>query len=214
MTRRTSAVIAEATRRSALADYAERFTTLYETTGGSLSIRELPFLTQINLRVDAGDAAVMRRLSDALGFALPLTPNTVTLAGDRRALWLGPDEWLVAGPAEQAASLEQALRNGLAEALGSVVDVSANRTVLEIRGPRARDLLAHGVPIDLDRRSFGANCCAQTLLAKAQSSSSAATIRPPFTSMSGRRSPVTWPSGCWMPPGRCKGGAREDEPYT
>jgi len=161
-------VIAEATRRSALADYAERFTTLYETTGGSLSIRELPFLTQINLRVDAGDAAVMRRLSDALGFALPLTPNTVTLAGDRRALWLGPDEWLVAGPAEQAASLEQALRNGLAEALGSVVDVSANRTVLEIRGPRARDLLAHGVPIDLDRRSFGANCCAQTLLAKAQ----------------------------------------------
>src|SRR3989442_13628315 len=158
MTRRTSAVIAEATRRSALADYAEGFTPLDETTGGSPSIRELPFLTQINLRVDEGDAAVMRRLSDALGFALPLTPNTVTLAGDRRALWLGPDEWLVAGPAEQAASLEQALRNGLAEAVGSAVDVSANRTGLEACRPRTAELLAHGVPIDLDRPSFRANC--------------------------------------------------------
>ena len=161
-------MIAEATRRSALADYAERFTTLYETTGGSLSIRELQLLAQLNLRVDAADAAVMGRLSDSLGFALPLTPNTVNLAGDRRALWLGPDEWLVVGPADQAASLEQALGYGLAEAFGSVVDVSANRTVLEIRGPSARDVLAHGVPIDLDPRSFGANRCAQTLLAKAQ----------------------------------------------
>ncbi len=161
-------MIAEAIRRSALADYAERFTRLYETTGGSLSIRELPFLTQINLRVDAGDAAVMRRLNDSLGFGLPLTSNAASFEEDRRALWLGPDEWLVVGPANQPASLEQTLRNGLAEAFGSVVDVSANRTVLEMRSPRARDLLAHGVPIDLDPRSFGANRCAQTLLAKAQ----------------------------------------------
>ena len=161
-------MIAEAIRRSALADYAERFTTLYETTGGSISIRELPFLAQLNLRVDAGDAAVMRQLTDSLGFSLPLTPNTAAHAGDRRALWLGPDEWLIVDPDDQATSLEQALRDGLAGVFGSIVDVSANRTVLEIRGARARDLLAHGVPIDLDPRSFRANQCAQTLLAKAQ----------------------------------------------
>jgi sarcosine oxidase, subunit gamma len=161
-------VIAEAIRRSALADYAERFTTLYETTEGSISIRELPFLAQLNLRVDAGDAAVMRQLTDSLGFSLPLTPNMSTQAGDRRALWLGPNEWLIVGPDDQATSLEQALRDGLAGAFGSIVDVSANRTVLEIRGARARDLLAHGVPIDLDPRSFRTNQCAQTLLAKAQ----------------------------------------------
>ena len=161
-------MIAEATRRSALAEYAERFSALYETVGGSLSIRELPFLAQVNLRVDASDAGVMRRLSDSLGLALPLTPNTTSVKEDRRALWLGPNEWLIVCPADQAGSLDQALRNGLAGAFSSIVDVSANRTVLEIRGVRARDLLAHGVPIDLDRRSFGANRCAQTLLAKAQ----------------------------------------------
>ena len=97
-------MIAEAIRRSALADYAERFTTLYETTGGSISIRELPFLAQLNLRVDAGDAAVMRQLTDSLGFSLPLTPNTAAHAGDRRALWLGPDEWLIVDPDDQATS--------------------------------------------------------------------------------------------------------------
>ena len=161
-------MIAEAIRRSPLADYAERFTTLYQTSGGSLSIRELPFLTQINLRVDSGDTAVMRRLSDSLGSVLPMTPNTVTLAGDRRALWLGPDEWLVVGPENHQNAINEALHVGLDDAFGSIVDVSANRTVLEIRGAGARELLSHGVPIDLDAPAFGPGQCAQTLLAKAQ----------------------------------------------
>lgn len=161
-------VIAEAVRRSALADYADRFATLSAATGGELSIHELPFVTQINLRADPKDANVMQRLAEALGFALPVIPNTVAAKGDRRALWLGPDEWLIVGPDGQQAALEQALRNGLNGALGSIVDVSANRTVLEIRGPKARELLAHGVPIDLDARSLASGRCAQTLLAKAQ----------------------------------------------
>ena len=161
-------MIAEAIRRSALADYAERFTTLYETTGGSISIRELPFLAQLNLRVDAGDAAVMRQLTDSLGFSLPLTPNTSTQADDRRALWLGPDEWLIVGPENHQDAINEALRVGLDGAFCSIVDVSANRTVLEIRGAGARELLSHGVPIDLDAPAFGPGQCAQTLLAKAQ----------------------------------------------
>jgi sarcosine oxidase subunit gamma len=72
------------------------------------------------------------------------------------------------GPDGQQQALEQTLRNGLDGAFGSILDISANRTLLEIRGPKARELLAHGVPIDLDARSFGPGSCAQTLLAKAQ----------------------------------------------
>jgi sarcosine oxidase subunit gamma len=161
-------VIAEAIRRSALAGYAERFAALSAATGGGLFIRELPFAAQLNLRADPNDAGVMQRLASALGFAVPVIPNTVAAKGDRRALWLGPDEWLLVGPDGQQAALEQALRSGLNGAFGSLVDVSANRTLLEIRGAKARDLLAHGVGIDLDARSFGAGRCAQTLLAKAQ----------------------------------------------
>jgi sarcosine oxidase subunit gamma len=163
-----SAVIAEAVRRSALADYRDRFAALTAGSGGELSIRELPFVSQVILRADPNDTELMQRLATALGFALPIAPNTVASREERRALWLGPDEWLVVGPDGQQGTLEQALRNGLDGAFGSIADVSANRTVVEVRGVIAQDLLAHGVPIDLDARSFSPNHCAQTLLAKAQ----------------------------------------------
>jgi sarcosine oxidase subunit gamma len=83
-------------------------------------------------------------------------------------LWLAPDEWLIVGPDGKQAAFLDALGVALAGAFGSIVDVSANRTVLEIRGSKSSDLLAHGVAVDLDPRSFGPGRCAQTFLAKAQ----------------------------------------------
>jgi len=160
-------VIAEAVRRSALAGYAERFAAVSAASGGELSIRERPFVSQLNLRAGS-DAAVIQRFAAVLGFPLPTVPNSVASLEDRRALWLGPDEWLIVGPDGQQAAIEQELRNGLNGAFGSVTDVSANRTLLEIRGAKARVRLAHGIAIDLDPRSFGPVRCAQTLLAKAQ----------------------------------------------
>jgi sarcosine oxidase subunit gamma len=161
-------VIAEAVRRSALADYGERFAALTAASGGELAIRQLPFVAQVNLRADPKDSGLMQRLAAGLGFPLPIVPNTVGSTGDRRALWLGPDEWLVVGPDGQQKALEQALRAGLDGAPGSIVDISANRALVEIRGRKARELLEHGVPIDLDERSVGPDRCAQTLVAKAQ----------------------------------------------
>ena len=160
-------MIAEAVRRSALAGYAERFAAVSAASGGELSIRERPFVSQLNLRTGT-DAAVIQRFAAVLGFPLPTVPNSVASLEDRRALWLGPDEWLIVGPDGQQAAIEQELRNGLNGAFGSVTDVSANRTLLEIRGAKARVRLAHGIAIDLDPRSFGPVRCAQTLLAKAQ----------------------------------------------
>ena len=161
-------MIAEAVRRSPLADYRERFFALSTASRGDLSIRELPYLAQVNFRTDPNDARTMQQLASILEFALPVVPNTITSRRDRRALWLGPDEWLIVGAEDQEKAIAQALRDGLGGAFGSIVDVSANGTIIEIRGPNARDLLAHGVPIDLGSRSFGPDRCAQTLLAKAQ----------------------------------------------
>jgi sarcosine oxidase subunit gamma len=168
MTRRTFAVIAEAVRRSPLTGYADRFAALAAASRGELSIRELPFVSQLNLRVDPRVAGLVQRLATALGFALPVAPNTVAAKDDRRALWLGPDEWLVVGPDGEQTTTERALRAALNDAFGSIVDVSANRALLEISGGKARELLARGVTIDLDPPSFGPDHCAQTLLAKAQ----------------------------------------------
>jgi sarcosine oxidase subunit gamma len=114
-------------------------------------VRELPFLAQISVRTKAP------------GSDLPTEPNTVTGDASRAALWLGPDEWLVVGPPGSETALETDLR----AAGATVVDVSANRTTLEIRGRGVRELLEFGCQIDLDPRVFGPGRCAQTLLARA-----------------------------------------------
>src|SRR5256885_9046790 len=108
-TRRTSAVIAEAVRRSALAGYAERFAAVSAASGGELSIRERPFVSQLNLRTGT-DAAGIQRFAAVLGFPLPTVPNSVASLQDRRALWLGPHQWPIARPGGQPAAIQHGQR--------------------------------------------------------------------------------------------------------
>jgi sarcosine oxidase subunit gamma len=131
-------------------------------------VRELPFLAQVDLRADPGDRAGLDEIAEAIGFGLPLEPNTVTGSGDHHALWLGPDEWLVVGPAGTEVDLVRILRSALGDRFGAVVDASAARTTLELSGPDARTLLEFGCSLDLDPRAFGPGSCAQTLVARAQ----------------------------------------------
>jgi sarcosine oxidase, subunit gamma len=136
-----------------------------------LQLAELPYLSMVNLRVDpAGPVAA--RIAALLGVELPTEPNTVVgSVVDSEAwsvLWLGPDEWLVVGPDGAAPDLVGLLRGLLAGHRGSAVDVSANRTTIELAGPFARDVLEQGCPLDLHPRVFGPGRCAQTTLARAQ----------------------------------------------
>ena len=129
-------------------------------------VRKMPFLAQVTLRADPSDVELMTRLASSVGFELPTTPNTVSDDLERHALWLGPDEWLIVGPSGSEHSIESGCRDALGPATGAVVDVSANRTVLELRGPGARELLEAGCTMDLHPRAFHATCCAQTLVAR------------------------------------------------
>jgi sarcosine oxidase subunit gamma len=98
-------------------------------------VTEVPFLTQINVR-----AAEVPSVPAGSGFAL---------------LRLGPDEWLAVGPPLSPLRIDGA----------SLVDVSAQRTTLDLDGPRVRDLLALGCSLDLHPRVFAIGDCAQTTLA-------------------------------------------------
>ena len=132
-----------------------------------LQLAELPYLSMVNLRVDpAGPVAA--RIAALLGVELPTEPNTVVSSAAWSVLWLGPDEWLVVGPDGAAADLVGLLRGLLAGQRGSAVDVSANRTTIELAGPFARDVLEQGCPLDLHPRVFGPGRCVQTMLARAQ----------------------------------------------
>ena len=133
----------------------------------------MPFLAQLDLRADRGDAALMMRLATAIGVALPTEPNTAvaTPDGARHVLLLGPDEWLIVGAPGTSVLIESELRSAVAavgpDAFAAIVDVSANRTMLSLTGPFAREILEHGCSIDLHPRVFGPGSVAQTNIARA-----------------------------------------------
>ena len=103
-----------------------------------------------------------------LGGSLPRTPNTsATTVNGKMLLWLGPDEWLVTGPAEEGAQLEDTLRGRLDGRHHALTDVSAMYATLSLSGPRAREVLMKACRLDLHPRAFAPGACVQTSLAKA-----------------------------------------------
>ncbi|MEU9156770.1 sarcosine oxidase subunit gamma family protein [Streptomyces sp. NPDC048417] len=156
-----------AAQRSPLAGAAHRLSAVTRSSRGAIRLAELPFLAQVNVRLDAkGPAADAVGL--ALGLPLPLEPDTVAHTGEVTAMWLGPDEWLVVGRPGTERELEGRIRSAAGAEPAAVTDVSAQRTTLLVGGPRARDLLSHGCALDLHPRAFGPGRCAQTTLARTQ----------------------------------------------
>ena len=153
---------ADTLRLSPLGHLADVFA---ERSTSAVSLRELPFLTQLNVQLDPHGAAA-ERIAAAFGTPLPTAPNTVAEAGDLRLLWLGPEEWLVIGPDGAGDDTIALLREALGDEPASLVDISANRTTLELSGPAAREVLEKGCSLDLHPRAFGPGRCAQTLLSK------------------------------------------------
>jgi sarcosine oxidase subunit gamma len=117
---------------------------------------EIAFPAQVDVRVADGSA---------VGF--PTEPNTWARVAERDALWLGPDEWLVVAAADTAQVIAD-LESSLAGSHHSVVDVSANRAVIELPSAGRLELLSSACPIDLDPRSWNEGRCAQTLFGAAQ----------------------------------------------
>ena len=113
--------------------------------------------SMLNLRGDAHSA--LRPPASGERIALPREPNTSAVAGGTRALWLGPDEWLL---------VSESAMPDLSGHIGSgtLTDVSHGRAVLRVSGPDVRAALAKGCALDLHSRAFGVDHCAQTAIAK------------------------------------------------
>lgn len=149
-------------RRSPLAHLEERIRAAGVTGPGAVALAERPFLTMVNVRVTPGTAAA-GRLEHALGAPLPSRCGATADAPPHTTLWLGPGEWLVVSTTGPDV-LTAALREALAGDPGAVVDVSANRTTLELTGPAAREMLEKGCALDLHPRSFGPGEALSTLV--------------------------------------------------
>ncbi len=129
----------------------------------TVTLREEPFLTMVDLRVDPnGQAASEAR--EVLGLRLPTSPATSVDNGTVTAIWLGPEEWLITTESRSPAALEAQLRAAVGQHGGAAIDVSAQRTTLRLSGPHASDVLAKGCSLDLHPTVFSVGTAAQTML--------------------------------------------------
>lgn len=182
-----------ALRRSPLAHLEERMRDAAVTGARGVALTEWPFIIMVNLRVDpASDAA--GRIEKTLGAPLPRQCGHTTASGPHTVVWLGPDEWLVLSQADTTAVATE-LREALGSDPGSVVDVSANRTTLELSGPAARQVLEKGCPLDLHPRAFGPGRAVTTTVGPVAVLLWQVDDLPAYRLLRGPRSPTTWRSG-------------------
>lgn len=103
--------------------------------------------------------ALVNAVNTAFGVALPdgprrATRGLVTFAGT------GPDQWMASAEGTESAGFAARVRARIAP-FAAVADQSDARSVLRVSGPRVREVLAKGVPIDLYPQVFrpGAVAC-------------------------------------------------------
>lgn len=106
--------------------------------------------------------------SAAFGVAIPTTPLRAAAGAGRAALWLGPDEWLLLGPAAEVEAIAATLGAALAGLPHSLVDVSHRQTGLVLEGPGAALALNAAVPLDLSLAAFPVGMAVRTIFEKAE----------------------------------------------
>jgi len=137
-------------------------------TAATVAVREIPGLPAFDLRVTP---ATLSYAAIAAALALNLPVKTGQAGGsllqeesNAHALCLAPDWWLIVGSPE----VEQILAplRSQNEHHFSVVDVSGQRTTIELEGPMVREVLAHLWDQDLREKSFPVSSVTQGIMAK------------------------------------------------
>lgn len=137
-------------------------------TVATIAIRGLPGLHTFDFRVVPGSSS-QAAVAETLGIDLPVKPgqtNTSTSSeGDAHVLCFAPDWWLVVGLNDAEQKILSLKQND--QYHFSVVDVSGQRTTIELEGPKVREVLAHLWEQDLRNKSFPVGSVSQGLMAKA-----------------------------------------------
>jgi len=126
-------------------------------------IRPLPARARFSLRLDPALAR-----SGVAGFDLALPINGRSSAGDRAALRLGPDEWLLVGPDGDSDVLAGQVEAALAGAFHALTDVGHRNVAIAVSGRHATEVLNSGCPLDLSPGAFPTGRATRTLLGKAE----------------------------------------------
>lgn len=127
----------------------------------NILIKELAFIPTYDLRVEP-NSQVARTVEKNLNLKLSQIVGG-SARGKVTALTLGPDWWLLI---DTNASLINEVYQATRGEFISLVDVSAQRTCLEVSGIFAKTVLQHAFEQDLDEISFEVDACSQGLIAR------------------------------------------------
>src|SRR5215472_15861691 len=79
-----------------------------------VGLSERPHRALIDLRGNAEDPAFIKSVAAVAGLTPPVDPNTAARRDDFALIWLGPDQWWLAGPIDGEGDLAARLREALA----------------------------------------------------------------------------------------------------
>jgi methylglutamate dehydrogenase subunit D len=125
------------------------------------SLRNLE-LAMVMVRAGKQVDLLVRSL-ERFGLALPTVPRR-EFRGPLSFAWAGPGKWLAVLESAWGTGFDSDLREGFA-GFASVTNQSDGRSIIRVGGPKARQALAKGVPLDLDPRSFRVGDTALTVVA-------------------------------------------------
>jgi sarcosine oxidase subunit gamma len=128
-------------------------------------VTTLPPATRFSVR---GGEAAIEIIGRAFGVALPREACRAATSGDRAALWLGPDEWLLIAPDGEATRLMAVIGEALGLEPASLVEISDRQVAIEVAGEKAAEAVNAFNALDVDTQAFPVGMCTRTLFGKAE----------------------------------------------
>jgi len=130
-------------------------------------LQPAPFVGQVAVRGHLADAVFASATTAVLGLELPASAGGVAESEPHRAIWLGPDHWLVVTVEGEGPALSQRLRDAFGDVHAAAVDVSGARTRLRLAGEGLAELLAEGCSFPFGADGLAIGKAVQTMVGNA-----------------------------------------------
>ncbi|MGJ8547197.1 MAG: sarcosine oxidase subunit gamma [Sulfitobacter sp.] len=132
---------------------------------GIAEVKEIGPQGMITLRGDL-DAPYLHKVAmGATGLDFP-SQRMCNCVGENALAWMSPDELLVMLPYGLVHQNLEKMHKALGGKHALAVNVSDARAVFQVKGPRAREVMAKLAPVDLDPKSFTPGMFRRTRLAQ------------------------------------------------
>ena len=125
---------------------------------------EMAHLGKLNIRADKSGGKIVKSIT---GCTFPPAANKFTTAGERHAVWLGPDEFMIICEAGKDEELASAIHTSFGSLNAAVTNITDALAAFHLKGAAVRRVLAKGCALDLHQNSFTSDDAAQTLLSHA-----------------------------------------------